>query len=83
MSMEISRQAITFVSYFNPDELKDVRIYLDATDCHHELKELLLRKGNLTPLEITILDAIKRKDENIRIQIMARIEQILTGTRAA
>jgi len=83
MALEISKQAIQFVSNFKPEELRDVRIYLNSTSCHDHLREIHIEDGSLSPLEIMILDRIKSQHENMRIQILARIDQVLAGTRAA
>lgn len=75
MTIEISKEAISFVSHFKPQELRDVRVYLDTTDCQAQ--------GGLTRLDLAILDSIKKKSGDIRIQILARIDEVLAGDRAA
>ena len=83
MVVKISSEAVQFVSHFNHEELRDVRVYLDSTDCQDDLRELYIEQGSLTQMDLAILDAIKEKNNDIRIQIIVRIEQVLEGEKAA
>ncbi|MFC1600089.1 hypothetical protein ACFL3T_03620 [Patescibacteria group bacterium] len=83
MALEISPEAIRFVSKFNPEQLRDMRLYLNSTNCQPELRELLVEDGSLSLTGLMVLDAIIKQNQNIRFQILARIDQVLAGMRAA
>jgi hypothetical protein len=81
MVVNVSPQVETFVSHYSPAELREIRVCLESE--RDDLKNLYKEQGNLTIYDLMILERIKKVRKEIRIQILAKIEEILDEEEAA